>query len=72
MENTMLAKTAIALAAAAMFVAAAAQASTKEKGDKGSFGRTQLIQRLPSKSQTFTGPLNPIIWDDFEGYPHPK
>jgi hypothetical protein len=76
MENTMLAKTTIALAAAAMFVVAAAQAATKDKGDKGSFGETRLIQRSyhvgHGRSQSFTGPLNPALWDDFEGYPHPK
>lgn len=72
----MLAKTTIALAASAMFVVATAQAGTKVKGDKGGFGETRLIQRSHyvghDRSQSFTGPLNPALWDDFEGYPHPK
>ena len=72
----MLAKTTIALAAAAMFVGAAAQAATKDKGDKAGFGDTRLLQRSNyvghGKSQPLTAPVNPALWDDFEGYPHPK
>jgi 2-hydroxychromene-2-carboxylate isomerase len=57
---------------------AAAHAATKDMGGKGAFGRTRLIliQRSyyegSGRSQSTTGPFNPDIWDDFEGYPHPK
>jgi hypothetical protein len=72
----MLAKTTIALAAAAMFVGAAAQAATKDKAGKASLGDTRLLERSHyvgnGGSQPLTGPVNPALWDDFEGYPHPK
>ena len=52
---------------------AAAQAATKDKGVTGSSGRTHLIliQRRV-RQVTIVGPLDPVIGDDFEGYPHPK
>ena len=72
----MWAKTTIALAAAAMFAVAAAQAATKDNGDKAGLSGTRLIQRAHhegyGRSQSITGPLNPALSDDFEGYPHPK
>jgi hypothetical protein len=58
--------------------AAAAHAATKDMGVKGAVGRARLIliQRSyyegSGRSQSTTGPFNPDIWDDFEGYPHPK
>jgi hypothetical protein len=57
---------------------ATAHAATKDMGVKGAAGRTRLIliQRSyyegSGRSQSTTGPFNPDIGDDFEGYPHPK
>jgi hypothetical protein len=50
---------------------AAAHAATK---DKGVSGRTHLIliQRRVRQVAIVHGPLDPVIGDDFEGYPHPK
>jgi hypothetical protein len=47
---------------------AAAHAATTDKGATGGSGRTHLIliQRIVH------APLDPVIGDDFEGYPHPK
>jgi len=53
---------------------AAAQAATKDTGVTGSSGRTHLIliQRRVRQVTIVHGPLDPVIGDDFEGYPHPK
>ena len=51
---------------------AAAHAATT--GVKGGFGRTHLIliQRTVRQVAIVHGPLDPVIGDDFEGYPHPR
>ena len=54
---------------------AAAHAATKDKGVKEGFGRTHIILIQRSYYEGYgrsTGPFNPDIEDDFEGYPHPK
>jgi hypothetical protein len=54
---------------------AAAHAATKDKGVNGGFGRTRLIliqRSYYEGSGRSTGPFNPNISDDFEGYPHPQ
>ena len=53
---------------------AAAQAATKAKEVTGGSGRTHLIliQRRVRQVAIVHGPLNPVIGDDFEGYPHPR
>jgi hypothetical protein len=53
---------------------AAAHAATKDKGVTGGSGRTHLIliQRRVRQVAIVHGPLDPVIGDDFEGYPHPK
>jgi len=53
---------------------AATHAATKDKEVTGGSGRTHLIliQRRVRQVAIVHGPLNPVIWDDFEGYPHPR
>ena len=53
---------------------AAAQAATKAKEVTGGSGRTYLIviKRRVRQVAIVHGPLNPVIGDDFEGYPHPR
>jgi hypothetical protein len=53
---------------------AAAQPATMDKGVTGGSGRTHLIiiQRRVRQVTIVQRPLNPVIWDDLEGYPHPK
>jgi hypothetical protein len=52
----------------------AAHAATNDTGVKGGFGRTHLIliRRRVRQVAIVHGPLDPVIGDDFEGYPHPK
>jgi hypothetical protein len=54
--------------------AGAAHAATKDKGVTGGSGRTHfiLIQRSVRQVAIVHGPLDPVVGDDFEGYPHPK
>jgi hypothetical protein len=79
MERTMLAKSTIALATAAVLgVVSVAQAATKDKGSKASLGRGPIMQVLQER---FGSPRlfrnepqapTPVIPNDLEGYPHPK
>jgi len=50
---------------------ATAQAATKDKGVTGGT-HLILIQRRVRQVTIVHGPLDPVIGDDFEGYPHPK
>jgi hypothetical protein len=81
MESTMLAKTTIALAAAAVLgVVSAAHAAIRD--NKGGFGMTKLIPHSYYEVHGNGRPRNelllptalpdPVIRDDFEGYPHPR
>jgi hypothetical protein len=53
---------------------AAAHAATTDNGATGGSGRTHLIliQRRVRQVTIVHAPLDPVIGDDFEGYPHPK
>jgi len=78
MERTMLAKTTIALATAAILgVVSVAQAAPKDKGEGSVGGR--IIQPLnyerygnPRFFRDVPQAPNPVIPDDYEGYPHPR
>jgi hypothetical protein len=71
MERTMLAKTTIALAIAAILgVVSVAQAAPKDKGDKAGLGQPVNYERYGSPR--LPQAPHPIVRDDDEGYPHPK
>jgi hypothetical protein len=80
MERTMLAKTTIALATAAVLgVASVAQAATKDKGNKAGLVRGSIMQLLhyerygsPRFFRDEPQTPTPAISNDLEGYPHPK
>jgi hypothetical protein len=79
MESTMLAKITLALAIAAILgVISLAHAATKDKAGQGGASTSRIVQPLnyqpygdPRFSRDPQAP-NPVIPDDYEGYPHPR
>ena len=79
MERAMLAKITLALAIAAILgVVSVAHAATKDKADQGGASTSRIVQ--PLNYQRYGNPWfsrdpqapDPVIPDDYEGYPHPR
>ena len=73
----MLSKTPLALATAAILsVVSVAQAATKDKAGQGGASTSRIVQPQWYSSPRFFWDVpqapNPVIPDDYEGYPHPR